>query len=66
MRLRSTQRQRSALSRRGGDAGCTVNDDLILLAEQLRHRAICLGGITGAHDVEHLLDALFGRFCIGK
>ncbi len=41
-------------------------NDLILLAERLRLAASALDRITGRAGVEDMLDALFGRFCIGK
>jgi len=41
-------------------------DDLILIAERLRLAAMALDRITGRAGVEDMLDALFGRFCIGK
>jgi tRNA modification GTPase len=37
-----------------------------LAAEDLRAAARSLGRITGRVDVEDMLDALFGEFCIGK
>lgn len=37
-----------------------------LLAEDLRLAADLLGRITGAVDVENILDKVFGAFCIGK
>lgn len=40
--------------------------DLILLAERLRLAGAALDRITGRAGVEEMLDALFGRFCIGK
>ena len=40
--------------------------DLILLAEALRTARAALDRITGKAGVEDMLDALFGRFCIGK
>lgn len=64
------QRQRAALAEardwltidtRSREAG-----DLILLAERLRLAATALDRITGRAGVEDMLDALFGRFCIGK
>jgi tRNA modification GTPase len=64
------QRQRAALAEarqwleieaRSREAG-----DLILLAERLRLAATVLDRITGRAGVEEMLDALFGRFCIGK
>lgn len=41
-------------------------DDLVLLAEALRHAARALDRLTGRSGVEDLLDALFARFCLGK
>ncbi len=41
-------------------------DDLLIIAEQLRVARRALDKITGATDVEAMLDALFGQFCIGK
>ena len=37
-----------------------------LAAEELRLAASELGRITGAVDVEDVLDKLFADFCIGK
>lgn len=37
-----------------------------LRAENLRAAAVALGRITGAVDVEQLLDVIFSQFCIGK
>jgi tRNA modification GTPase len=39
---------------------------LELRAEDLRRAATALGRITGRVDVEDVLGAIFGRFCIGK
>ncbi|MET3662096.1 tRNA uridine-5-carboxymethylaminomethyl(34) synthesis GTPase MnmE [Aquamicrobium ahrensii] len=39
---------------------------LELRAEELRLAADALGRITGAIDVEDLLDVIFSQFCIGK
>ena len=41
-------------------------DELLLAAEELRSALRAFHRITGAADVEAMLDALFGRFCIGK
>lgn len=43
-----------------------VQDDEVLRAEDLRTALRALDQITGAADTEAMLDALFGRFCIGK
>ena len=40
--------------------------DLLVVAEALRRGLAALDAITGKAGVEHMLDALFGRFCIGK
>lgn len=37
-----------------------------LAAEDLRHAADAIGRITGAIGADEVLDAVFGRFCIGK
>lgn len=42
------------------------SDQAELLAEDLRLAADALGRITGAVDVENILDVVFGEFCIGK
>lgn len=41
-------------------------DDLILLAEQLRFARSAFDRLTGRAGMEDVLDALFGRFCLGK
>lgn len=41
-------------------------DDSLLLAENLRRARAALNRVTGASNTEAMLDALFGRFCIGK
>lgn len=43
-----------------------VDRDLELRAEELRLAGDALGRITGAVDVEDLLDVIFSEFCIGK
>ena len=40
--------------------------DMLLVAEELRTALRAFHRVTGAADVEAMLDALFGRFCIGK
>ena len=42
------------------------SEDLLLAAEALRQARSALDRITGRSGVEDMLDALFGRFCIGK
>lgn len=63
-------RQRAAL----GEAADWLNlrsdspeaKDAVLLGERLRLARAALDRITGRAGVEDMLDALFGRFCIGK
>ena len=60
-------RQRSEL----GDVAAHLHaaaaqDDLLIVAEELRRARLALDRITGRSGVEDMLDALFGRFCIGK
>jgi tRNA modification GTPase len=60
-------RQREALGRTlisVRDAGAAA--DMLLAAEALRQARAELDRITGRAGVEDMLDALFGRFCIGK
>ena len=41
-------------------------DDPVLVAEELRVARAFIDRISGRAGVEELLDALFGRFCLGK
>jgi tRNA modification GTPase len=41
-------------------------NDLLIASECLRQARAALDRITGRAGVEHMLDTLFGRFCIGK
>lgn len=54
------QRCRDALTQAGAE------QDLLLVAENLRIARVALDAITGRAGVESVLDALFSRFCIGK
>jgi tRNA modification GTPase len=40
--------------------------ELVLIAEQLRVARLAFDRLTGRAGVEDVLDALFGRFCLGK
>ncbi len=40
--------------------------DLLITAEELRQARLSLDALTGRACTEDMLDALFGRFCIGK
>ena len=46
--------------------GATSNEDLLIAAEQIRQARLALDALTGRAHTEDMLDALFGRFCIGK
>ncbi|QZD90810.1 tRNA uridine-5-carboxymethylaminomethyl(34) synthesis GTPase MnmE [Qipengyuania aurantiaca] len=60
-------RQTSAL-RDAHDAldGIVEGDDALLTGERLRLARLALDRLLGRHSTEDMLDALFGRFCIGK
>jgi tRNA modification GTPase len=40
--------------------------DLVFLAEHLRLARSAFDQLTGRSGIEDVLDALFGRFCLGK
>jgi len=40
--------------------------DLLLVGEELRRARLAFDRLTGRATTEEMLDALFGRFCIGK
>jgi tRNA modification GTPase len=46
--------------------GAGESADLLLKAEALRRARAELDRVTGRAGVEDMLDALFGRFCVGK
>jgi tRNA modification GTPase len=61
------RRQRTALAEATAalqEAG--AQKDIVLAAERLRAARSALDSVTGGSGVEDMLDALFGRFCIGK
>ena len=41
-------------------------EDVVLVAENLRIARTAFDRLTGRAGVEDMLDALFGRFCLGK
>ena len=41
-------------------------DDPLLIAESLRLARVAFDSLLGRTTTEDMLDALFGRFCIGK
>ncbi|MEO5577757.1 MAG: tRNA uridine-5-carboxymethylaminomethyl(34) synthesis GTPase MnmE [Sphingomicrobium sp.] len=42
------------------------SDDVVIVADSLRRAREALDRITGRAGIDHMLDALFGRFCLGK
>jgi tRNA modification GTPase len=62
--LNRRQASELALAREALTEG--VGGDLVLLAEALRQARGAFDRLTGQAGVETLLDALFGRFCLGK
>ncbi len=65
----------AALNARQGDAlgearealsGIEPDADFLLTAERLRLARVALDRLLGRQSTEDMLDALFGRFCIGK
>nr|WP_314441577.1 tRNA uridine-5-carboxymethylaminomethyl(34) synthesis GTPase MnmE [uncultured Sphingomonas sp.] len=59
------RRQKAALSI-ASQALAQVGGDLLLMAEDIRHALAALDRLTGHSSTEDVLDALFGRFCLGK
>lgn len=47
-------------------AAAELLSDPLLLAEHLRLARVAFDALIGRTTTEHMLDALFGRFCIGK
>ncbi|RED17087.1 tRNA uridine-5-carboxymethylaminomethyl(34) synthesis GTPase MnmE [Parasphingopyxis lamellibrachiae] len=64
--LALNQRQRQALRETVAALEDAAAGDWILLVETLRHARAALDRLSGHGGVEDMLDALFGRFCIGK
>ncbi|MBT0668854.1 tRNA uridine-5-carboxymethylaminomethyl(34) synthesis GTPase MnmE [Novosphingobium profundi] len=61
------QRQGQLLSRaRLALEGALCVTDLLLQAEELRSARVAFDSLIGRSTTEDMLDALFGRFCIGK
>jgi len=61
------RRYRVALAKVRSELEAAVGtDDALLVAEHVRLARAHLGGLIGGGDVEAMLDALFGRFCLGK
>jgi tRNA modification GTPase len=60
-------RQHGLLSEAASALGAIrPNGDLLLTAEELRAARSAFDRLLGGAGTEDMLDALFGRFCIGK
>ncbi|QLC22709.1 tRNA uridine-5-carboxymethylaminomethyl(34) synthesis GTPase MnmE [Parasphingopyxis sp. CP4] len=59
-------RQRGVLREAAEILANPPEDDWILLVETLRQARASFDRLTGQGGVEDMLDALFGKFCIGK
>ena len=61
-------RRQAALIAEACDAlrAAAPSDDFVLVAEHLRVARTAFDRLTGRAGVEDVLDALFGRFCLGK
>ena len=59
-------RHRAAIAEAADALGEAASPDLLIAAEALRTARTALDRVTGKAGVEDMLDALFGRFCIGK
>lgn len=64
--LALNQRQRQALRDAATALADATDGDWILLVETLRQARAAMDRLSGQGGVEDMLDALFGRFCIGK
>lgn len=61
------QRQRTLVSVAAGELAAAGDmTDPLLIAEQLRQARLAFDALLGRTSTEDVLDALFGRFCIGK
>ena len=60
-----TARQRAAIAE-AAEALDALDSDPLLAAESLRRVRAAWDRLTGRAGTEEMLDALFGRFCIGK
>ena len=63
--LHQQQRER-VLHAHAALAQATSEEDLLLVAEQLRTARTHLSSLLGVDATEAMLDALFARFCVGK
>ena len=59
-------RRQHALLAEARDSLGTISSNPLIKAENLRTARVAFDRITGRASTEDMLDALFGRFCIGK
>ncbi len=65
--LALNRRQRDLVDMAGATlAGADMQADPLILAEHLRSARLAFDRLLGRTSTEDVLDALFGRFCIGK
>jgi tRNA modification GTPase len=60
------RRQRAEIAAAHDALSAATVHDALLLAEALRIARLAFDRLTGRAGTEDMLDALFGRFCIGK
>lgn len=60
------RRQAAALAEAAEALDHGRSDDLVIIAEALRQALHALDRLSGRQSTEDMLDALFGRFCLGK
>ncbi len=65
--LALNQRQRDLVAVAAQElSGCSSVGDPLLVGEHLRQARLAFDALLGRTSTEDVLDALFGRFCIGK
>jgi tRNA modification GTPase len=61
------QRQSDCLVEAQGEIeAASTDDELVVIADRLRAARQAFDRLTGRAGIEDMLDALFGRFCLGK
>lgn len=64
--LAFNQRQATEIGKVTAALGEASYGDIVILADSLRRAREALDRITGRAGIDDMLDALFGRFCLGK
>ncbi|GAA3998658.1 tRNA uridine-5-carboxymethylaminomethyl(34) synthesis GTPase MnmE [Sphingomonas humi] len=60
------RRQRHLLSEAADALTGAIGRDLLIVAESLRQSLASVDVVLGRNSTEEVMDALFGRFCLGK